>query len=129
VLDDARLNLFARISFIKGLLPLYDSHFFGGAVGPDREARRAQREFYFYIGPGVHYQLFDATIQGGLFDDRSPNTFGVMPWLFLGEAGLKYRRNDWSLSYSFLFHSREVQGSPNNLNFYYGSIAVSRFFD
>ncbi len=129
VLDDARLNLFARISFKNGLLPLYDSNFFGGALNADQEARKSQREFYFYIGPGVHYQLYDATIQGSLFNNDSPKTFGVMPWVFLGEAGLKYRRNNWSASYSFLFHSKEVQDSPNNLNFYYGSIVLSHFLD
>jgi hypothetical protein len=55
-------------------------------------AGSSESEFYFYIAPSINYQLYDATIQGSLFSNRSPITFSLVPYRFNGEAGFKYRK-------------------------------------
>jgi hypothetical protein len=45
-------------------------------------------EFYLYIAPSIRYQLYDATIQGSLFNDNSAVTFDLIPIRFNGEVGL-----------------------------------------
>ncbi|MGO4817395.1 lipid A deacylase LpxR family protein [Flavobacterium sp. W22_SRS_FP1] len=80
-----------RIGFSK-LAPMYDSNFYGGSIGSKA------KEFYFYIAPSMNYQLYDATIQGSLFNNNSPVTFDLVPLRFNGEAGLKYRKNNLNLS-------------------------------
>lgn len=107
----------SRIGF-KKLAPIYNSNLYGGAVGS------TESEFYFYIAPSINYQLYDATIQGSLFNDNSPVTFKLVPWRFNGEAGFKYRKNNWNLSYVFMYRGRELH-HPTNSGYFYGSIGVS----
>jgi hypothetical protein len=51
-------------------------------------------------------QLYDATIQGSLFSNRSPITFSLVPYRFNGEAGFKYR--NLNLSYVFCLSRKRV---------------------
>ena len=110
-------GLVSRIGF-KKLAAVYDSNLYGGAVGS------SVSEFYFYISPSVNYQFYDATIQGSMFNDNSPVTFKLVPWRFNGEAGFKYRKNNWNLSYIFMYRGRELH-HPTNSGYFYGSIGVS----
>lgn len=109
-----------RIGFLK-LIPMYDSNFYGGSI------RSKAKEFYFYIAPSINYQLYDATIEGSLFNNNSPVTYGLVPFRFNGEAGLKYRRNNLNLAYSFVYRGKEVRNKDNK-GYFYGSISVSFLF-
>jgi len=82
-----------------------------------------ESEFYFYINPSVNYQLYDATIQGSFFNDNSPITFPLMPFRFNGEAGFKYRKNNWNLSYLFVYRGQEAKNIVIK-GYFYGSIGV-----
>ncbi|MBS7256496.1 lipid A deacylase LpxR family protein [Flavobacterium branchiicola] len=117
-------GLLTRIGF-KKLLPVYDSNLHDASV--NTQPQYNIREFYFYAMPSVNYQFYDATIQGSMFNDTSPLTFDIVPWRFNAEFGLKYRHNNWNLSYSFLYRGREVE--PNfitdkNTGYFYGSIRL-----
>lgn len=113
-------GLVTRIGF-KKLLPISDSNLYGGSVGT---TKANNNEFYFYIVPSIRYQVYDATIQGSLFDDNSPVTFSIVPLRFNLKAGLMYRKNNFNLSYSFIYTSKEVADSPS-ISFFYGSIGFS----
>lgn len=116
----------ARFS-LKKLLPVYNSNLYDGSLRADRNYKE-DSEFYFYISPKLNYQAYDATIQGSMFNDNSPVTFPLEPFRFNGEAGLKYRKNHWNLSYSFIYRGREAK---NNVikGYFYGSIGVGYLLD
>ncbi|WP_026706067.1 lipid A deacylase LpxR family protein [Flavobacterium soli] len=112
---------------LKRLLPVYNSNLYDGSLRADKNYKE-ESEFYFYASPKVNYQAYDATIQGSMFNDNSPVTFPLEPFRFNAEAGLKYRKNHWNLSYSFLFRGREAK---NNVieDYFYGSIGVGYLLD
>jgi len=113
----------ARIGF-KKLLPVYDSNLHDASVSSQQQFN--VREFYFYAMPSVNYQFYDATIEGSMFNDTSPVTFDLVPLRFNGEAGLKYRYNNFNISYSFIYRGRELEGDVNDTNrgYFYGSIRL-----
>jgi hypothetical protein len=110
-----------RIGF-KKLVPIFDSNLLGAAVTSRPE--EAGEEFYLYIAPSIRYQLYDATIQGSLFNDNSAVTFDLIPIRFNGEVGFKYRKNNLNLSYAFVYRSKELHNQINT-GYFYGSILVS----
>jgi hypothetical protein len=115
------VGFLSRIGFRK-LVPIYDSNLYGASI--TSEIGQPHREFYFYIAPSIKYQMYDATIQGSLFNDNSPVTFNLIPIRFNGEAGLKYRKDNLNLSYAFVYRSKELHNVINT-GYFYGSIVVS----
>ncbi|WP_349293628.1 lipid A deacylase LpxR family protein [Flavobacterium flavigenum] len=116
-------GILARFGF-KKLLPVYDSNLHDASVSFEQQYN--VREFYFYAMPNVNYQFYDATIQGSMFNDTSPLTFDLEPLRFNAEAGFKYRRNNFNISYSFLYRGRELKDPVHNTNtgYFYGSIRL-----
>ena len=113
-------GLLTRIGF-KRLLPIYDSNLHDASVSAQPQYN--VREFYFYAIPSVNYQFYDATIQGSMFNDTSPVTFDLVPWRFNAEAGLKFRHNSFNMSYSFIYHGKELE-SHDVTGSFYGSIRL-----
>lgn len=113
----------ARFGF-KRLIPIYDSNLHDASVSTN--AQPNIREFYFYAMPSVNYQFYDATIEGSMFNNTSPITFNLEPLRFNGEAGLKYRYNNFNISYSFIFRGKELKdpGIDTNRGYFYGSIRM-----
>jgi lipid A 3-O-deacylase len=121
IFDGVSTGLLTRIGF-KKLLPIYDSNLHDASVSyvPQYNIR----EFYFYAMPSVNYQFYDATIQGSMFSNTSPLTFELEPLRFNAEFGLKYRHNNFNMSYSFIYRGRELRDPETNTNsgYFYGSI-------
>lgn len=115
----ATLGIVSRIS-ITDLLPTFNSNIYGASVGKNNGDNT---EAYFYISPRVNYTLYDATIQGSLFDKNSPVTFDVVPFRFNVEAGMRFRYKKVNFSYSVTLNSKEVESTASRDQ--YGSIAVS----
>lgn len=117
--NSVSLGPMARISLRGLLVPMYESALHGATLGQNRDYK--QRDLFLYINPSVQYQVYDATIEGSLFNDSSPVTFPLIPFRFNAEAGIKYRRDRWNFSYSVLYRSKELS---NNVitGFYYGSL-------
>ena len=110
-----------RIGF-KKLLPIYDSNLHDASVS--FEPQYNIREFYFYAMPSVNYQFYDATIEGSMFSNTSPVICDLEPLRFNAEFGLKYRHNNFNMSYSFIYRGRELNDPLTNTNsgYFYGSI-------
>jgi hypothetical protein len=117
IFNGASAGFVTRIGF-KKLVAVYNSNLYGGAVGSN------EREFFLYIAPSINYQLYDATIQGSLFNNNSPVTFSLVPFRFNGEAGFKYRKNKLNLSYVFVYRGKELYSSTIS-GYFYGSIGIS----
>ncbi len=112
-----------RISFKRPLLAVYESSLHDAVLSHDKESYKEKQEFFLFINPSINYQFYDTTIQGSPFNDDSPITFPLINWRFNAELGVKYRRNNWNLSYSFNYRGKELS---NNViqGYYYGSIGV-----
>lgn len=123
IFDGVSTGFLARIGF-KKLLPVYDSNLHDASVSSQPQFN--VREFYFYAMPSVNYQFYDATIEGSMFSDTSPVTFELEPLRFNAEFGLKYRHNNFNISYSFLYRGRELKDPQTNTNsgYFYGSIRL-----
>ena len=121
IFDGVSTGFLTRIGF-KKLLPVYDSNLHDASVSAN--AQPNIREFYFYAMPSVNYQFYDATIEGSMFNDTSPITFDLEPLRFNAEFGLKYRHNNFNMSYSFIYRGRELNDPETNTNsgYFYGSI-------
>jgi len=123
----ANASVLSRIS-LKPLVPIFNSIQYGGALRADSQTGNNESEFFFYIAPGFNYQVYDATIQGSLFNDNSPITWDLIPARFIGEAGFKYCHNHWDLSYIFVYRGKEVDNWVNK-GFFFGSIQVAWLID
>jgi hypothetical protein len=77
-------------------------------------------EFYLYIAPSIRYQLYDATIQGSLFNDNSAVTFDLIPIRFNG-GRFQISKNNLNLSYAFVYRKKELHNQINT-GYFYGSI-------
>ena len=112
-----------RISLKRPLLPVYESSLHGAVLSHHKESYKEKREFFLYLNPIINYQYYDTTIQGSPFNDDSPITFPLINWRFNAEVGVKYRKNNWNLSYSFNYRGKELS---NNViqGYYYGSIVI-----
>lgn len=121
IFDGVSTGFLTRIGF-KKLLPIYDSNLHDASVSSIPQYNI--REFYFYAMPSVNYQFYDATIQGSMFSNTSPLTFELEPLRFNAEFGLKYRHNNFNMSYSFIYRGRELRDPETNTNsgYFYGSI-------
>ena len=123
VLNGITAGPLARFS-LKKLLPFYDSNLHNASLNADKSKYSEQSEFYFYINPNLNYQVYDATIQGSLFNNESPVTFDLRPFRFYGEAGFQYRKNHWNFHYLFIYRSKEVENTVNK-GYFFGSIGAS----
>jgi len=121
IFDGISTGFLSRIGF-KKLLPIYDSNLHDASVSSVPQYNI--REFYFYAMPSVNYQFYDATIEGSMFSNTSPLTFELEPLRFNAEFGLKYRHNNFNMSYSFIYRGRELRDPETNTNsgYFYGSI-------
>ncbi|MGC4040726.1 MAG: lipid A deacylase LpxR family protein [Flavobacterium sp.] len=109
-----------RISLSKSIVPMQQSNYYNG-LGSSR------KELYFFVLPKINLRLYDATIQGSLFNDDSPVTFNLKPIRFKGEAGLKFKYNRYNLSCIFRYTTDEIKGN-SAAGYYYGSLSGSYQF-
>src|SRR5690606_21645767 len=94
---------------LEPLLPVYDSNMHGASISSVRDRYKDQTELFVYIMPALNYQVYDATIQGSLFNEDSPITYDLIPVRFQGEVGIKYRKNNWDLSYAIVYRGKEAR--------------------
>ncbi|MGV3461427.1 MAG: lipid A deacylase LpxR family protein [Flavobacterium sp.] len=123
----ASAGITARVSLKNLLTPMYDSALHGAALFREKE-KYQQSELFLYFSPAINYQEYDATIQGNRFKDASinPVTFPIVPWRFNGEVGVKWRKQNWNLSYSVIYRGKELYNRVIT-GYYYGSINIGYF--
>jgi lipid A 3-O-deacylase len=68
------------------------------------------REFFFFARPLLNFVAYDATVQGGLFnEDKGPVTFKVKPLVFSQETGAVFAGKRWTVDVSVIFRTKEIQ--------------------
>ncbi|MGL2965592.1 lipid A-modifier LpxR family protein [Flavobacterium sp. XGLA_31] len=120
VFTGTNFGILTRLSLSKPLTAMSNSNFYNG-LGT------APKECYFFVLPKINLQVYDATIQGSLFDHKSVVTFDLKPIRFRGEAGIKFKYHHLNLSGSFVYTTDEIRNNSAT-GYYYGSVISSYVF-
>ncbi len=93
--------------------PLYHSITTSGLLAKNRVVKEAHpREFFFYLKPTVNYIAYDATVQGGLFNqhkDSQEINGNVVPLVFSQEIGGALTAGRWAFNLAAIFKTKEVK--------------------
>ncbi len=85
-------------------------------------------ELFFYYYPEVTWQLYDATVQGGLFrKDKGSIVSEPEPFVFLHQLGAVYSFKRYSLRMAVTFKSKVAKSQQYNHK--YGSLEVNYRFN
>jgi lipid A 3-O-deacylase len=99
------------------------SGYWMGNLGADAKTFN-RKEFIFFMEPVIQYQAFNATVQGGLFnDDKGPFVTGIEPFVFQVKTGMMFTGNDAGIRWYYTFRTKE--GSRMRKGEHWGSIGVS----
>lgn len=75
------------------------------------------------------FVIYDATLQGGLFDTKSPLTFTPNRFQFSFEFGYLFTAKNWNFGYSVIYNTNEKPNLTNNQGHYYATIFISKLFN
>jgi hypothetical protein len=89
---------------------------------------RRNYELYFYFEPALTYQVFNATVQGGLFTRKKDTyTTAIKPVYYSHSFGVVYAKNRWTTQLGLTYKTREATTMRANENF--GTIGLSYRFN
>jgi hypothetical protein len=107
---------------------LFSSASYDARVGTAANAGAGQRhELFFYAKPQLNIVAYDATIQGSMFSNNSPITFGVKPLVFAQHIGVNYSTGRLTLDFKAIFKTKEIKSNASAHQF--GSITVNYRFN
>jgi hypothetical protein len=120
--DDISAGVLTRASIYK-LQPVYNSSCTGSAISRNKDIRN-DKELFIYFNPRLSYVLYDATVQGSMFSDTSPITFGIKPVKLCLELGLSGYYKHLGAGYAVTFVTKDAK---NNLekNHIFASISFA----
>lgn len=85
-------------------------------------------EFFVFFQPEVMYQVYNATLQGGLFrDDPGPVTAPLEPWVYQHRVGLMFAAHRYSAVLAVVHRTREASSMRRKEN--YGSVMFGYRFN
>lgn len=118
-------NISQGVFFQLGKLkPASESAYWNAALEKNRADEIKGSELFFYYLPELKYQLYDATIQGGLFrKDKGLIISTVKPFVFTQQLGGLYSFDRYTLRLGVVFESKVA--SSQRFNHTYGSIQGS----
>ncbi|GAC1300291.1 MAG: lipid A deacylase LpxR family protein [Mucilaginibacter sp.] len=71
------------------------------------------QEIFFYYKPQFNYVVYDATIQGGLFDKRDPNSLEIVqtkePFIFSQQFGIAFTTKRFVVDAAAIYHTKDVK--------------------
>lgn len=104
---------------------LFNSASYDARIGNDGAAPK--HELFFYAKPQLNFVAYDATVQGSLFSDNSPVTYGVKPFVFAQQFGVNYSTGRLSLDFNVIFKTKEIKSTASAHQF--GSITANYRFN
>ncbi len=111
----------AAILFRAGNLEqLFNSSSYHARVGA--AAQQPRNELFFYAKPQLNFVAYDATIQGSMFSNNSPVTYGAKPIVFSQQVGVNYSTGRLTLDFNAIFKTREIKSTA--LAHQFGSISA-----
>ncbi|MGA9650403.1 lipid A deacylase LpxR family protein [Pedobacter sp.] len=116
-------GLGASVLFRAGKLnQLFNSAYHNAVIGDSKTKKINNFEFFFYAKPQLNVVAYDATIQGSLFNNDSPVTFGVKPIVFEQQFGVNYSSNRFTADFNVIFKTQEVKSVAKAQN--YGGLSL-----
>ncbi|RZL44326.1 MAG: lipid A deacylase LpxR family protein [Pedobacter sp.] len=113
----------ASILFRAGKLnQLFNSAYHNAVIGDAKTAKLNTSEFFFYAKPQLNIVAYDATIQGSLFNNDSPVTFGIKPIVFEQQFGVNYSSKRFTADFNIIFKTKEVKSVAKAQN--YGGLSL-----
>lgn len=80
-------------------------------------------ELFFFAKPQLDLIIYDATVQGGLFNkNKDAITFEAKPWVLSQELGLMFSKNRFSAQFSYILKTPEIKSVAKSHR--YGSIGT-----
>lgn len=96
-----------------------ESAFYNARIG----SNNVNDELFFYVSPGITYQGYNATVQGGLFvKDKGPVVDEIKRIIPEINAGVFYAKKRFIIQYGYVFMEREAQKQLNTHQ--YGKIKL-----
>ncbi len=118
------IGFWNRISFLQ-LNKVFESNLFGASIVKDRKLKSDRvTDLFFFFKPQLEYHIYDASIQGGMFNDKSPLTYDIEPIQMTMEFGLMFQFERANFWYSVTLQSKDVK---NDLveRYAWGSLKLS----
>lgn len=121
-------NLSQSVLFQVGKLrPLSSSAYWDSRLQLTNTPAENRIEWFFFYKPGLKYQAYNATIEGGLFnDDKGPILSDINPFVLSNEWGFRFSLPRLSLGYSIILQTREAKSQFHTQS--YASIVGSFCF-
>lgn len=102
---------------------LFNSSYYHATVGNNAKTKsRVKREIYFYAKPQLNAVVYDATIEGSLFNNNSPVTFDQKPIVFAQQLGINYSSERFTIDFGTIFKTREIKS--NAIAHQWGSLSM-----
>lgn len=83
------------------------------AIKKNKTALLHNHELFFYYKPQINYVAYDATIQGGLFTTRNPNsqeiTLDKEPFVFSNRLGVAFTTTRFVFDIAAILHTKDVK--------------------
>ena len=124
VYTDISTGFYSRIG-LKPLQKLANSIAFNTNLNNEQTSYYREVESFFYIKPMLRYAIYDATLQGSLFNNTSKITKNLMPLVFDIELGLKFTVNRLNFGYTFNYNTSKSKDLRYTYGHKYGSIVVN----
>lgn len=106
-----------------GINQLFNSAYTNAVIGNNAKTKAlVKREIFFYAKPQLNFVAYDATVQGSMFNNDSPVTFGVKPIVFAQQIGFNYSSQRFTFDFGMLFKTKEIKSSAKAHQ--YGSISM-----
>lgn len=116
-------GLGASVLFRAGKLnQLFNSAYHNAVIGDSKTKKINNFEFFFYAKPQLNVVAYDATIQGSLFNNDSPLTFGIKPIVFEQQFGVNYSSKRFTADFNVIFKTKEVKSIAKAQN--YGGLSL-----
>lgn len=114
----------AGIVFRAGKInQLFNSAYTNAAISNNEKTKKfVESEFFFYAKPQLSAVFHDSTIEGSMFNNTSPVTFGAKPFVFSQQLGFNYSSRRFTFDFGLTFKSKEVKSTAKAHQF--GSISM-----
>ena len=105
----------------------YNSAWWDGRITSSGHAQLQHREWFFYFEPSVTAQVYNATLQGGLFADQEGRfTTDIQPLIYQHKFGWVYARKKWTTQLGYTYRTKETKTMIGKE--VYGTIAIGYRF-
>ncbi len=128
IFNEGTVGFMGRIGF-KQLQPIDNSIAFGTHLNNEDTSYTRGIESFLFYKTSLSLVLYDATIQGSLFNDDSPITFDPRSLRFDFQLGYQFTANKWHFGYVYHYHSNKLSNLRRDKGNDYGRIFINYLFN